>query len=466
MIEEIEYRGIWFLPERTRRRIGGVLKFTPGERVSLELDGVFQNFVDFGEFFGREGVDPIIILGATPGGDEITLYKCFQKSTKGDAYSLYLADVALIGKHFKKADDIKFEQLRVRFSNLQEWANIPGPKSRRTENTKEILIHCAEPISISLSTSEDKQINLETTWSAKFARSEASVHQRTYINVSFSTAQSLNGCIKLIRSVQDFLGIAMGKPPFPMEIEARDKTSPRSKSRLRSKINVIFNPILTFDPKEKYSHEMLFTISDIKERSDSFLTNWLVKGEALKPVYNLYFSNLHSPFMYTENRFINLTQALETYHRRIFGGKYLADDDYLNGLYQLFLGVLPTTIDSDFRTSLVKGKLKYANEYSLRKRLGHLLRIFKPAFPDDIFNSSEGRYQFVGRVVDTRNYLTHYDETNKDNVAEGTDLFYLEQGLKVLMGVILLKEIGFELEEIKALITKSDAYQFYQRSNH
>ncbi len=42
MIEEFEYKGIWWLPDKPKNRISGILRFTPNEGAILDLIGSFK----------------------------------------------------------------------------------------------------------------------------------------------------------------------------------------------------------------------------------------------------------------------------------------------------------------------------------------------------------------------------------------------------------------------------------------
>lgn len=107
---------------------------------------------------------------------------------------------------------------------------------------------------------------------------------------------------------------------------------------------------------------MLFVFTSLRERLESYLTNWINKAELLGPVYDLFFATRFNPYIYCEHAFLSLIQAVETYHRRRFGGKYLTDDEYQQGLYRKFIDVIPPNINNEFRLSLIEGKLKFANE--------------------------------------------------------------------------------------------------------
>jgi len=62
----------------------------------------------------------------------------------------------------------------------------------------------------------------------------------------------------------------------------------------------------------------------------------------------------------------------------------------------------------------LKNKLAYSNEPSLRKRLKEIFNEIRDVIPKEIFPDEE---YFIGKVVDTRNYLTHYDKRLKEIAA-------------------------------------------------
>lgn len=61
---------------------------------------------------------------------------------------------------------------------------------------------------------------------------------------------------------------------------------------------------------------------------------------------------------------------------------------------------------------------------------------------------------FINKVVNTRNYLTHYDQGLKNQAAGDEELVHIIQKLKLLMEICLLSELGFSLDEIKSLLSK------------
>jgi len=130
-------------------------------------------------------------------------------------------------------------------------------------------------------------------------------------------------------------------------------------------------------------------------------------------------------------------QALESFHRVTKGGKYLSNDEW-KPFRATLANAIPAELDSGHRESL-RSRIKYGNEYSLRKRIGELLEGLNEITLSRL--SPTDKY-FTGIIVDTRNYLTHYDDELKDVALKNADLYWANQRLRILISLLLLKEIG------------------------
>lgn len=115
---------------------------------------------------------------------------------------------------------------------------------------------------------------------------------------------------------------------------------------------------------------------------------------------------------------------------------------------------IPECIGKDHEQSL-KSRIQYGNEFSLRTRLKEIFEEYKENLKEFI----ENKNTFVNEVVDTRNYLTHYEEDPTKNVASGDALYELVKKLRILMGICLLSELGFSSEEIKNIPKRNRRYR-------
>jgi len=70
---------------------------------------------------------------------------------------------------------------------------------------------------------------------------------------------------------------------------------------------------------------------------------------------------------------------------------------------------IPDNINADFKKSL-QARLRYGNEFSLRTRLREVIRRIKNILDFEFVTSGKKRDEFINKVVDTRNYWTHYSQ--------------------------------------------------------
>jgi HEPN superfamily Apea-like protein/ApeA-like protein len=198
----------------------------------------------------------------------------------------------------------------------------------------------------------------------------------------------------------------------------------------------------------KYPNEMLFTFSDIKDRFGDIVSNLLSRSEEIETIYNLYLRVVYEPIMNPIFRFLTLAHAVEAYHRitsKVNDGKYLKDSDYEDIEAKLNELIEELSDDNVFKESM-KGRIKYGNEFSLRKRLKILFKKYSELF--DILKEKQNK--LIDDIVLKRNYYTHYDEKDRKKTKSGTELYYLSLILKVILEICLLEEFGFSLEEIKS----------------
>ena len=72
---------------------------------------------------------------------------------------------------------------------------------------------------------------------------------------------------------------------------------------------------------------------------------------------------------------------------------------------------------------------------------------------------TNGDKKFVSQVVATRNYLTHRDEAQKDDVLDFKGMFNASVNLKLLVEFLLLREVGIPPETVATVMTSHWHYQ-------
>ena len=122
MLENIDARGVFFIPGETDKMVPGEIIFEKENGIYLQLDGsLYLPEAD-------------IILGQNNFGERFTLYKCkcatnymLNEHTSWDIQFL------IEHEHFEKVEDIKFDCINVSYKNLEEWVNVSGLKKLKSK---------------------------------------------------------------------------------------------------------------------------------------------------------------------------------------------------------------------------------------------------------------------------------------------------------------------------------------------
>ena len=462
-MEEFKYEGFWWLPEDPSIKISGTLFFDPKTGGRLELIGTFKTFDDL-KHINKEALSSslLIILGLSIEGKAITLYKCFETSFSlsfpGITRSAFFVNIIFIGCHFEKEEEILLDEVSINYSNLNEWAGITGFKQNtefdQGDHLSQISLSYAQPNAILLKV-ELGSISLSCHFNSKSESAYSfNFGQTTYFRIVPSSPRDLIWYLYgVMENIRDFVSLAIGRASYPNIIICKSKGC---YTKLADG-EIVLNDILIYhrtgpysEPsKPVYPHEMFFTLNDISENFGNIMNNWIIKAEVLQPVYDLYFGALYNPSLHLNYQFLSLAQAIESYHRRIFGGKYVSDDAYKSQRDAFIGAILPGT-EQSFKKSLCN-KIEYMNEFSLIKRLKYIMAKFSEIM-SSIVNSPD---IFVRDIKNTRNYLTHYDERLKTEAKKGKDLYWLVQKMRALVEICLLSELGIEDKTIKILFTRN-----------
>ena len=441
MVEKFEYDGSWFLPNEREIQVPGKLKFDPDEGARLELIGIFKSAPDEAE----------IILGESIDGRAITLHKCFQTNlttrTPGLDTSTYYVNIIFIGIHFFNKEEIKFKKISVCFSYLNEWLNTPSFKVERCAN--KTVVECTKLAAIPFIKFDDYQIlvDIKTPINHNVAQGEMNIKQKAHIYIVIDSEEEkpFEELLKIMYKVKLFLSFGVSQPVYEMSMDGEKKIKEAEGRICEDRIEV-FYPVIKIPVKSNIQQDILFPFADVQLRINTILEKWISKTGLLESVYNLYFASMYSPEMYGEYKFLSLIQALESYHRRTMDGFELSKEDHKKRITEI-IDAAPSN-----HKDWLKNKLAYSNELTLRKRLKEILELNKDVLSNFIDDG------FINKIVDTRNYLTHYDEELKDKKVEGLELWHITEKLRILIEICLFKKLDFTFEEIKRIINRNRRY--------
>jgi hypothetical protein len=458
LFDEFELKGYWWIPENPKRQLYGNLSFDRESGFSLELMGMIREAGGIAE-------EEAIIQGFTTKGKNVTLLDSYTTSMQVhmpgipvnelSCHYLFLGDV-----EFSSRQDIRFTSMIVNLTHLENWLGmipfemdfvVETPTGRGVSaryqptrvNTFAVpSLEAKISISGRFDMSADRHRELKWTY----------VH---YVEIMPEQPRPWNWFIDVIDGLSSFLTLLMWQPIYPrrvtglgQEVEYQERDG---RTAMRRDSTEIFWQFLIPQVEPSLSaNAIIFRMRDID--LPSALHKWFSNRQRLGPVYSLFFGSFYTSEIHVPFQFHAMTRALEGLHRTLFGGQYHSDNDYEILKEELRQCVNRLQADNDWKNKFKDGELKYGNQYSQGKRFKNLLNDLEPALRTFLVPNAES---FVRRIVDTRNYLTHLDQTSQKNALQGGDLTYGYHKLQLLLGVFLLRGTGISDGDILTALRKS-----------
>ena len=144
----------------------------------------------------------------------------------------------------------------------------------------------------------------------------------------------------------------MNEPTYPKRIEASGddiEVSPGRITKERIFISVLNSAGAS--GREMHPADMFLIFPTIKDSFSSILEGWFSKAEALRPVHTLFFGSMYFSSMFPRFHFLNLIQAVETFHRDMRAGEYLSKEAF-EPIREVLVRAIPEGVSKDFRASL------------------------------------------------------------------------------------------------------------------
>lgn len=463
MFEELEFQGYWHIPQHPDDSVPGMLKYSRSEGIVLELLGLFGNYKDKEEFHKLD-----IICGFSKEGKKITLVDSFcinsTSYNPGMNVSSYVSNKLFLNVWINSLDDIKIEEAKIEFTDIDKWVGIGGFDFDDTTENNTIKSTYKLPDKIQLCKSDIFEISIEfylKNYNIDFDfQKDLSLEQSVKLVIIFYKPVALKDFESFYRILQNFFSLLVTQPVYPRKIEFRCDSIVEAKNnynRIGQLIEYCYDiPSVVKTIKNLQGRNMILRLKDNKVKAGLLLLNWIEKAEILQPVMDLFFGTIYNDNLFTNNIFLNYIQGIETYHRRIHGGTDLPEEEHNERITFII-----NSINDENQKKWLSEKLQYSNDITLRKRLKYLFEKFEKIIGD---------YKTLGlinKIVNTRNYLTHFGNYKKEDLFEGVSLYYAAMFNKMLLLVILFSEMGVTENDLEKIFGKNSKYgsdlMFYKR---
>ncbi|TQI82495.1 hypothetical protein FHU10_2527 [Serratia fonticola] len=446
---EGEYKktGYFWLPGEDAKKIPGVLSINDGGEVELEIIGFFDTSINsldaddnIDRIIGHVEVDGLVTL------DDCS-YSCKNFSFGGISKSKILVRRALVGADWGKDEDVTFNTFSFTLDCLDEWVGISGIDVRYDRIRKTAMINFNPPEIIEFTLDNEMKLSICFTYSLPSSRSlkEAKITQDAYFKLESDKLLALNDFKTVAYKITNLMCFAMDEVVTMKNVSAtsseiQHEVGAGKKYPVSIKIYYQSIPYSEKIP-ERDRYNMLFNFGTVKNNAQQVFNNWINAYEYLYPALGLYFSTKVGAQKYLDGKFLALAQGLETYHRRTSNEKLMELEDF-ESLVSKILEACPNE-----HIDWLKGRLMHGNEISLRNRLKKIIEPF-----EEHLGTSKERSKLLRKIVDTRNYFTHYSEDLEGDSAKGKELWNLCLKMEAILNLHFLNVIGFTVEEIKIII--------------
>ena len=428
------------MPTDDAEKLPGTLTVTNGAAV-LELIGHFGHEL-LSETQTEKTYSPDLaeqprIVGMSTGGKPITLEghrpSPHTVSFPGIATATYERNVTLIGKQFAHGEDIGFDEISIRASDLNDWTRISGFNSHiGMEKHKEKDYLVFSNVGIRFDAPDDIDIALargERAFIRFSAQSQGigpgtdhvALHQEAALHLRFAKRVGLYEVFDRVGQIRNFLSLAVGRPVAILSVTGYQDDYVREKPQTRRPIELLWEIPHNPDPPASPRHprDMLFTLSEAKPTISNVMRKWFAKQARLEPVFNLFFGMRYHSDMYLDVKFLAYAQAVETYHYR---------------------------------------RRRKPREKTLAQRMGDVLAECQTVSRSIVGAESGDEQAFIEDFKNSRNYYTHYSPKLEQKAARGAALLLLSIQLQTIIEKSLLRELGFGCRSIDAILERVRRY--------
>lgn len=451
--DRFQIKGEWWIPERPDHRLRGTLDHAP-ERRTLTVDGSLSGAGGTLPEMRRSGkvTRHPVIYGRRDDGEPVTIHDgCLtgaRATMSGTTSESFLLTDVFVGCHLGGSDGLEFECVRVGTTYLDAWLGVSGfgSGSQGDPEGSGIVISYSNPESMRHKIDGGLEISMEFRYSVEiemFPTQKRNIVQRSLVAIRPDAAMPFWRLVEHVRDLNNFLSLITLVPSYATRVSG-DAVSAGGGSRGQERSVQIYSGRIATHALPEYQAPVLPTLpyGAIRDRFGSLYGKWLGNKEDLDPVYGLYSGVIYDSGMRLDAQLLNLSFAAESFHRNTVCNEVIPRGEHRMRMKEI-KGHAPD------HWEWLAGQLSHSNEPSLSKRLTYLAGRYKYAVGD----IDAGK--FVGDLVKTRNYYTHYDKGLKHEVPSIERQAYLASVMTVMVGAFLMDSAGFKRDEILKVALES-----------
>ena len=395
------------------------------------------------------------ICGTLFTGAKILLYDCTVKKSRKNylpyAKVLVYASYAFWGLEVQKEQALRFQSASFEFGEIIEWSGLCKYKWQSGENDEYVIWVHKDPVKLKVRDDLTVLVKPKNTWTGfENYDTELSLKQSVWFDFQYSKRVEWETIMEDVLSIRYLIGLGITeKPGFRRAKYTHPSLNTQIKGVvLGSGLRITESDVtIGIDEESHYIRkkrlDYLYQFEEIC--SPEKFARWCEVYPKLKPILDLYFGACMNENETDEMVFLNLVQALETFHARFITNKV---KEYFRRVDGMTAGY-PAKEAVKWHDFLVdQGQQRNKNGIYLRSRLADL------TFAEgDVLYLTLGEdidlEEFLQKVIFTRNYYTHYDDTKLERSFVMDDIPYVNRILTGLLQYHILKLLGVGGDKLK-----------------
>jgi hypothetical protein len=195
--------------------------------------------------------------------------------------------------------------------------------------------------------------------------------------------------------------------------------------------------------KFKNPHDFFIPRGVLGSTFPNIVDHWFREVDSVLIPSQLALGVISTKNLWLHIEFSSLIQALEGFHRGRFSGNYMDESKY-DSVKSSITAAIPPSVAQDHRDAL-RSRIRYGNQVSLSKRLNELRDCLGIPLASLII-ASDGK---VPRSwIDTRNYLSHWDEELRRNAIDGQEMYNANVRMEHLLRALYLLMAGVDSQTL------------------
>lgn len=451
-------QGLFWLAGHREDEVPGTLSYDPEDGAVLKLLGIFGELGEaFKRAFGGAGRDDeAIIHGVTMKGKPISLLHAHDTNRQlhmpGIAHETWTSNLLVVGLHITSADEEAiFPKSYFRFEGIETWLEHRPFTDTFDSEAKSLTVLAEKPREIAFASHCDFEVSsVGSLYSCNNPATRFVIDVMSQMAITPSDPRSLNWHLNRAVRLQELASLCTGHFLPLTSFELRGPDEPLSGGGVRATEVHFYARMIHGDGDGKAKRRTpIVTGPELIGFNPKAVQLWFDQFEIFSPALRLFFTITGERQMFTNIRLLLAIQALEVFHRRTSGELVMPAETFA-AFAEAMVAAIPEEVEPRMREKLTS-LYRFANEPSLNQRLRSIVAALSEAF-GEAPGGFDGK--FIRKLVDTRNYYTHFSEELSDRTLDGAGMYWASRRVILLLTLLFLQRLGIAADDIKPLLQR------------